>query len=150
MRPSQRHTATWHQQAYHIDDKGPPFDIQGGAGVFVAGKLFISTWLGGALKISHFITCLYGAVIEVNYLFHAESARNNLFHKNWSPPPHPPWKLNSGPLNMRCHQLCISLQTMIAAACGLQAPMRRPAFVNISLHCEIINTWENEMKWIGL
>ena len=42
-----------------------------GAGVFVAGKLFISTGLGGALKISHFITCLYRAVLEVNYLFHA-------------------------------------------------------------------------------
>ena len=31
----------------------------GGVGVFVAGKLFISTGLGGAQKISHFITCLY-------------------------------------------------------------------------------------------
>ena len=41
--------------------RGPPFDIRGGggAGVFVAGKLFISTGFGGALKISHFITCLY-------------------------------------------------------------------------------------------
>ena len=28
----------------------------GGAGVFVAGKLFISTGLGSALKISHFVT----------------------------------------------------------------------------------------------
>ena len=27
----------------------------GGAGVFVAGELFISTGLGGALKISHFV-----------------------------------------------------------------------------------------------
>ena len=35
----------------------------GGAGVFVAGKLFIST----ALKISHFITCLYKTIFEVNY-----------------------------------------------------------------------------------
>ena len=40
----------------------------GGAGVFVAGKLFISTGLDGALKISHFITCLYRKVLEVNYL----------------------------------------------------------------------------------
>ena len=30
----------------------------GGAGVFVAGKLFILPELGGALRISHFITCL--------------------------------------------------------------------------------------------
>ena len=60
----------------------------GGAGVFVAGKLFISTGLGGALKISHFVTCLYGTVLEVNYLFHAESARNYLFQKySCSPPP---------------------------------------------------------------
>ena len=49
----------------------------GGAGVFVAGKLFISTGLGGALKIH----CLHGIVLEVNYLFHAESARNYLFQK---------------------------------------------------------------------
>ena len=62
--------------------RGPPLDSQGGgAGVFVAGKLFISTGLGGALKISHFVTCLYGTVLEVNYLFHAESARNYLFQK---------------------------------------------------------------------
>ena len=61
---------------------GPPFNIQrggGGAGVFVAGKLFISIGLGRALKITHFITCLYRAGLEVNYLFHAESARNYLF-----------------------------------------------------------------------
>ena len=59
----------------------------GGAGVFVAWKLFISTGLDGALKISHFITCLYRTVIEVNYLFHAESARIYLFQKNPPPPP---------------------------------------------------------------
>ena len=42
--------------------RGPLFNIQGGgAGVFVAGKLFLSTGLGGALKISHFITCLYSS-----------------------------------------------------------------------------------------
>ena len=69
---------------------GPPFNIQrgGGAGVFVAGKLFISIGLGGALKISHFITCLYRTGLEViYYLFQAESARNYLFQKNSSPPP---------------------------------------------------------------
>ena len=53
----------------------------GGGGVFGAGKLFISTWLGGGLKISHFITCLYRTVNKVNYLFHAESARNSLLKK---------------------------------------------------------------------
>ena len=67
--------------------RGPPFNIQGGAGVFVAGKLFISTGLGGALKISHIITCLYRTVFEVNYLFHAESARNYLFQKKLQRPP---------------------------------------------------------------
>ena len=37
--------------------RGPPFDIQGGGGtgVFVARKLFMSTGLGGALKISIFL-----------------------------------------------------------------------------------------------
>ena len=78
--------------------RGPPFNIQGGGGgvgVFVADKLFISTGFGGALKISHYITCLYRTVFEVKYLFHAKSARNYLFQKNSSPPP---WKSNGGPL----------------------------------------------------
>ena len=57
------------------------------AGVFVADKLFISTRLGGALIISYFFTCLYRTVLEVIFLFHAESARNYLFHKYSSPPP---------------------------------------------------------------
>ena len=80
--------------------RGPTFDILGGggAGVFVAGKLFISTGLGGALKISHFVTCLYRTVLEVYYIFHAESARNYLFQKTPAPPPPPPWKSNGGPL----------------------------------------------------
>ena len=69
----------------------------GGAGVFVAGKFFISTGLGGALTISYFVTCLYGTVLEVNYLFHAESARNYLFKKYSCPPP--PWESNGGPLS---------------------------------------------------
>ena len=80
--------------------KGATIRFPGGAGVFVAGKLFISTGLGGALKISHFVTCLYGTVIEVNYLFHAESARNYLFQKCSCPPP-PPWGSNGGPLRSR-------------------------------------------------
>ena len=70
--------------------RGPPFNIQGGGGAleyFVAGKLFILTVLGGALKISHFITCLYRTVLVGNYLFHAKSARNYLFQKKLQPPP---------------------------------------------------------------
>ena len=72
----------------------------GGAEVFVTGKLFISIELGGALKISHFVTCLYGTVLEINYLFHAESARNYLFQKYSYPPP--PWESNGGPLMNSC------------------------------------------------
>ena len=67
----------------------------GEAGVFVADKLFISTWLGGTLKFSNFITCLHRTVLEVNYLFHAGSARNYLFQKYSSPPPPP--RLNGAP-----------------------------------------------------
>ena len=79
--------------------RGAPLDPRGGgAGVFVAGKLFISTGLSAALKISHFVTCLYGTVLEVYYLFHAESARNYLFQKYSCPPP--PWESNGGPLNI--------------------------------------------------
>ena len=43
---------------------------------------FISTRFGGALEISNFITCLHKKVLEVNYLFHAESVRNYLFQKH--------------------------------------------------------------------
>ena len=65
---------------------------RGGTGVIVEGKLFISTGLGGALKISHFITCLYRKVglLEVNYLFHADRVRPKLIisKKLQPPPPH--------------------------------------------------------------
>ena len=70
---------------------------RGGDGVFVTGKLFISTGLGCALKISHFITSLNRTVLEVNSLFHATSARNYLFQKHFCPPP--PWKSNGDPLS---------------------------------------------------
>ena len=56
------------------------------AGVFFAGNYLFQPG-SAALKISHFITCLYRTVLEVNYLFHAESARNYLFKKNSTPPP---------------------------------------------------------------
>ena len=61
----------------------------GGGWSFCRGKLFISTRLGGALKMSNVITCLYRTVLEVNYLFHAESTRNYLFQKKTlaHPPP---------------------------------------------------------------
>ena len=67
----------------------------GWTGVFVAGKLFISTGLGGALKISHFVTCLYGTVLEVNYLFHAESVI--IYFKNTPALPPPPGNLMVAP-----------------------------------------------------
>ena len=72
--------------------RGPPFNLQGGGGrgvarVFVTDKLFISTGLGGALKMLNFIICLYRTVLEVKSLFHAESARNYLFQKRFSLPP---------------------------------------------------------------
>ena len=63
--------------------------------MFVSDKLFISTPLDGALKISNFLTCLYIKVPEVNYLFRAESVRIFLLKKYSSPPleivwrPHP-------------------------------------------------------------
>ena len=77
----------------------PPFNFLGGggAGVFVTDKLFISTPLGRLLKIKKIITCLYGTVLKVNYLFHAELTQSFLFQKYLSPPP-PLWRLDSGPL----------------------------------------------------
>ena len=59
----------------------------GVAGFFVVYKLFISTRPGGALTILNSIKCSYGTVLEVNYLFHAQSARNYLFQTYSSPPP---------------------------------------------------------------
>ena len=89
--------------------KGGTIQYPGGgvAGVFVADKLFISTGLSGALKISHFITCLYRTVLEVKYIFHAKSARNYLFKKNSS---FPPWKSNGCPL-MVCSMLPPAMTT---------------------------------------
>ena len=55
-------------------------------------NLFISTRLGGALKI--LITCLYRTVLGGNYLFHTESAEI-IYFKNISAPP---WILNGGSL----------------------------------------------------
>ena len=68
--------------------KGPPFNLQGGrgGGVVVADKLFISTRLSGALKIPNINTCLYGTLLDVYHLFHAESAQNYLFQKNSNTP----------------------------------------------------------------
>ena len=54
--------------------------------VFVAEFLFILNLLGGTLKILNFITRLYGIVLEVNYLFHTEFARNYLISKMFHPP----------------------------------------------------------------
>ena len=67
----------------------PPFNFRGGGlKFFVAGKLFISTGLDGALKIWLSITCLYRTVLVI-FLFHSESARNYLFKKKPQeiPPP---------------------------------------------------------------
>ena len=46
----------------------------GGSGIFVADKLFSSTRLGGALKISNFISYLCRTVLEI-YIFFMQSAR---------------------------------------------------------------------------
>ena len=75
-------------------NRGKMFPLEGhhpikNAGVFVADKLFISTKLGGALKITNCITCLYKTVLDVNYLFQKNSS---------PPPPPPPCELNGGPL----------------------------------------------------
>ena len=45
-----------------------PITMGRGGGVFVVDKLFISTKLGGALKIPNFIICLYRTVLDVNYI----------------------------------------------------------------------------------
>ena len=47
---------SWHNKGAIIQSPAPG---GGGAGVFVADKLFISTWRGGPLKMSNFKTCLY-------------------------------------------------------------------------------------------
>ena len=71
--------------------KGTTIQSPGGgggwAGVFVTDKLFISTRLGGALKISNFIECQYRTLLDVNNLFLAQAARNYLFKKTPPPPP---------------------------------------------------------------
>ena len=64
---------------FSISLRGPPCNLHGALENFVVDNEFISTGLGRALKSLNFITCLYRKSIQVNYLFHAESARNYLF-----------------------------------------------------------------------
>ena len=59
--------------------RGATIQYQGGGWSFCRGQIIYFTRLGGALKIANCITCLYRTVLEVNYLFNAESARNYLF-----------------------------------------------------------------------
>ena len=80
--------------------RGPPLDIQGGgeAGVFVAGKFFISTGLGGALKISLFITCLYRTVLGSKLFIYLFQSPPEIIYLKKNPAPPSPWKLNGAPL----------------------------------------------------
>ena len=57
-----------------LHKEGTTIKSPGGTEVFVADKLFISTRLGCQLEIANSITCFYRTVLDVNYLFHAESA----------------------------------------------------------------------------
>ena len=75
---------------------GPPSNHQGGGGgVFVADKLFISTKLGGALKISNFIIWSYITVLDVNYLFHRVYPKLYIKKTTASTP----CRLNGGPVD---------------------------------------------------
>ena len=64
--------------------------------VFVVDKLFISTRLGGTLKISNIITCLYGTVLEIYFFYFMQSQLEIIYLKNTLPPP----PLNGGPLKI--------------------------------------------------
>ena len=67
-----------------------------GAGLFISDKLFISTWLGGALNFLNLTTCLCGKVSKVNYLLFIHP---KLFiSKGLQPPPPPSWDLMVAPL----------------------------------------------------
>ena len=60
--------------------RGSQFNPQEvGAGVFFAGKIFISTRLGEALKNLNFNTFLYNTVLEVNYYLTQFSRIYSLF-----------------------------------------------------------------------
>ena len=82
---------------YQHPIRRPPFNLQrgGGAGVFVANKIFISTRPGGALKILNFIACLYSTVLEVNYFFSGRVCTKLFISQILQPSP---WRLNGDPL----------------------------------------------------
>ena len=73
---------------------------EGGAWSLCRGQIFFSIQLGGSLKNSYCITCLYITVLEVSYLFYTKSAQNYLFQNilQLTPPP-PSRRLNGGLLN---------------------------------------------------
>ena len=60
----------------------------GGDRIFCRGQIIFLTRLGDALKISHFITCLlHRKHIDVNYIFHADSApKLFILEIEWWPP----------------------------------------------------------------
>ena len=110
----------------HVIDWRGHHSISRGAGVFGARKLFISTGLGRSLKISHFITCSYRTVLEVNYLFHSESAEIIYFKKTLAPPP--PLEIEWCHPKLLCHWTsleCDTLSSKTGASCNERGFNRR-------------------------
>ena len=67
---------------------------EGGAGIFVADKLFISTRLDGALKISNFNTCFYKTFLKSKLFISCRVCPKSFISKILQPSP---WRLKGGP-----------------------------------------------------
>ena len=63
---------------------GPPFNLQDGGGLEF---LSLTNYLFQSGKFQILLHVYIEQFIKVNYLFHADSARNDLFQKYSSPPP---------------------------------------------------------------
>ena len=92
--------------------------------------------------VPHTMPCLYRTVLEVNYLFLTDSARNCLFQKTSTPPPHP-WKLNDGILMIFLNMLKMFSRPILARIrshmCPIQCPIHPLILFTAYIHVDLLS-----------
>ena len=115
---------------------------RGGGCSFCRGQIIFSTRPGRALKITNCITCLYRTLLHVNYLFHAESARNYLFKKK-TKAPSPAWRLNGGPRTYYILQTQAVFQKHCIVNSVIPISMKQCCFISGPPFTTLAQHWNN-------